>query len=194
MKIKRQNHGLSDTKFYFVWAAMKDRCLNQRCTAYKYYGARGITLSKKWLRITGFAEDMLFSYLEHIQKYGGKNTSLERIDVNGGYNKKNCKWATIDEQQRNKNSNVYLIVNGKKYIQADLAKLFNKTPAAFNFYIKKYGKEIFQKILEERLVTGWKYKHSFTKQWWKKRKRSLKGTFLPSTSNGSRRRKERKNL
>lgn len=45
---------------------------------------------------------MFESYEEHVGKYGEKNTTLERIDVDGDYEVGNVKWATMKEQSKNK--------------------------------------------------------------------------------------------
>src|SRR5512139_3737195 len=42
-------HGYSHAIEYAVWANMKDRCLNPNCPSFKNYGARGITVCKRWL-------------------------------------------------------------------------------------------------------------------------------------------------
>jgi hypothetical protein len=41
------------------------------------------------------------SYEKHVVKYGERNTSLDRIDVNGNYELQNIQWVTYKEQARN---------------------------------------------------------------------------------------------
>ena len=45
--------------------------------------------------------------------------TLERDDVNIGYNKNNCRWATTREQGRNKTNTVYIMLNGTKTLLMD---------------------------------------------------------------------------
>lgn len=73
---------------------------------FKNYGARGIRVCKRWLKFENFYEDM-----------GDPPTSkhsLDRIDNNKGYNKKNCRWATPREQCNNKRNNKFIEHNGRK--------------------------------------------------------------------------------
>ena len=49
---------------------------------------------------------MYESYLTHIQEFWKRQTTIDRIDVNGNYNKDNCRWATMKEQGRNKRNTV----------------------------------------------------------------------------------------
>lgn len=81
------------TSRYSSWANMIQRCSNTKIAAYAEYGGRGITVCEQWLAsYEKFAEDM-----------GDcpEGCSLDRIDVNGNYNKENCRWATDSEQAFN---------------------------------------------------------------------------------------------
>ncbi len=97
-------HRMTHTKEYNSWLAMKQRCLNKKNNDYKYYGVKGIKVCKRWLKFENFYKDM------------GKRpvgTSLDRINNNLGYYKKNCKWSTAKEQANNRTSNRLLTFNGK---------------------------------------------------------------------------------
>jgi len=90
-------HGDSYTIFYRRWITMRRRCREK-----KSYINKNIIVCKRWLRYENFKEDMYKSFLEHINKYDLKNTTLDRINNDGNYEKKNCRWATISEQNSNK--------------------------------------------------------------------------------------------
>lgn len=73
---------------------MKSRCLNPRNPDYPDYGGRGILPTDEWCQ----------SYLNFVRDMGERlpGMSLDRIDVNLGYFKENCRWTTASEQAFNK--------------------------------------------------------------------------------------------
>ena len=75
------------------WASMKKRCTMVGHVSYPSYGGRGITVCPRWDEFVNFLSDM-------GDRPAGK--TLDRIDVDGGYEPSNCRWATLSEQQKNK--------------------------------------------------------------------------------------------
>lgn len=113
-------HGLEGTRIYNIFHLMKSRCNNHNDKSYKHYGGRGIKCL--WKDFATFKKDMYASYLDHVEKYGEKDTSIDRIDVNGNYCKENCKWSTWNEQNSNTTRNHYVIFNGDRFTITNLAR------------------------------------------------------------------------
>lgn len=82
-----------NTKIYRIWANMITRCSNPKASNYKFYGGRGICVSEEWKIFNNFLADM-----------GDcpDGFTLDRIDVNGNYEKANCRWADWATQCANR--------------------------------------------------------------------------------------------
>lgn len=98
-------HGMYGTSTYNIWAAMLSRCNNPKQLEYHNYGGRGIKVCIEWEDFTNFLNDM-------GEKPEGM--SIDRIDVNKGYSKENCRWATNDTQQNNRRDCLYITYKGRK--------------------------------------------------------------------------------
>ena len=105
-------HGMGSTRTYYSWVDMKRRCLNTNHYQYAKYGARGITVCKRWLTFTKFLQDM------GVRPDG---TSLDRINGRKGYSKQNCRWATAREQIINRSLTRWITFRGKTMCLADWA-------------------------------------------------------------------------
>lgn len=99
-------HGMHKTRLNSIWNGMLDRCRRKNNSAYKHYGARGITVCKEWA--SGF-----INFYTWAMANGYKDDlSIERVDVNGNYDPSNCRWATKEEQALNKTTSHFITYNG----------------------------------------------------------------------------------
>lgn len=127
-----KKHGLSSSNLFFIWSAMKQRCLNPKDKNYKDYGGRGITVCSEWLNPENF-------YKWAIANAYKKGLSIDRIDVNGNYEPLNCRWATPKEQMRNTRKNHLITYKEQTKCLAEWAEIIN----------------IKSQILYKRLKRGW---------------------------------------
>lgn len=115
-----KKHGLSHKKNseYEIWKGMKARCYNTNHSGYNNYGGRGIEVCDRWRSsFENFISDM---GLKPSPKH-----SLDRYpDTNGNYCPENCRWATTEEQSRNKRNNKWYNMGDKRMIMEDWAKYF----------------------------------------------------------------------
>lgn len=108
-------HGCCGSRIYNIYAKMKRRCYVESEERYEDYGGRGIRVCSEWLGEQGF---------ENFHKWAMKNgytdnLTIDRIDVNGNYEPSNCRWATYEEQSKNKRNNIVVTWNGKTQVLKD---------------------------------------------------------------------------
>jgi hypothetical protein len=87
--------GARKTPGYKSWSHMRGRCRNPEHARYCDYGARGISVCERW--------DDFVNFLDDMGEQSGM--SLDRIDPDGNYEPKNCRWATSWQQFINRRFN-----------------------------------------------------------------------------------------
>ena len=87
-------HGGKGTRLYNIWKNARQRCRNPKATDFKIYGGRGIQFDPVW--------DDFAKFRTWATENGYKeDLTLDRIDPDGDYTPKNCRWATWEEQRHN---------------------------------------------------------------------------------------------
>jgi len=97
-RIRSTKHGHSPrhypSKTYAVWNTIIQRCANPNKKDFQYYGGRGIFVCERWR----------FSFPNFLQDMGEAppGLTIDRINNDHGYAPGNCRWATRNEQAKNK--------------------------------------------------------------------------------------------
>ena len=128
-----------DIPEYHVWLYMKGRCCNPNATMYQYYGGRGIKICKKWLN----------SFETFFQDMGPRPSpkhTLDRINVDGHYTPRNCKWSTRKEQARNRKTTRWVFWKGRQMSLAEACEIEDMPTG----------------VVQPRLAYGWPLKKALT--------------------------------
>jgi len=131
-KMSYNTHGMSKTPEHRAWRAMKNRCFNPNNKNYSDYGGRGIKVCDRWL-------NSFENFLADMKSRPTAKHSIDRIDNDGDYSPKNCKWSTKAEQDNNRRSNRLITIGCVTLTIAQWTKE------------KSYGKSVIWK----RLKLGW---------------------------------------
>lgn len=100
-------HGQSKSPYYTTWYNLNSRCYDQNSKNYKDYGGRGIYVCDEW-RTGQKDEKGLLNFIDWCKENPRpKNFSLDRIDNDGPYSPKNCRWANKSTQSQNQRNVKY---------------------------------------------------------------------------------------
>ena len=131
--------GRSKSATYASWLAMMHRCENPKRQFFYRYGGRGIGVCERWRKFENFYADM-----------GDRpsGTSLDRINNEGNYEPRNCRWATPTEQANNKSRSLRFCYNGIE----DNARGWSRRLGI------KYS------VLKDRIYRGWSFERAITQK------------------------------
>jgi predicted DNA-binding protein (UPF0251 family) len=95
---KATTHGLIKHPIYKVWADMKTRCYNPKHKHFHRYGGRGIKVCDDW-------ENDFKKFYDFCTQNGyKKGLEIDRINNDGNYEPKNCRFVTHIKNVRNRST------------------------------------------------------------------------------------------
>lgn len=137
---KISSHKCWNHKFFETWRGMIGRCYNEKHASYKNYGARGITVCEEWKH-----DPAAFCKWCDGQEPIIENYTLDRIDTEGNYFPKNCRFASKKQQVIGRRTTVWIEHNGEKL--------------CFKDFCKKYGLVRYV-LANSRVQNGWEPKRA----------------------------------
>jgi hypothetical protein len=110
-------------KVWFAWRNMVQRCHDPKSRRYADWGGRGIVVCDRW-------RASFEAFLADVGNPPSQAHTLDRRDNDRGYEPDNCRWATRQEQQRNRRGLTWLTVTGERVLATDLAERLGLTVQA----------------------------------------------------------------
>lgn len=118
---RRNNAGAKKNKQYKLWHSIKTRCYCETDIHFPDYGARGITIADEWK----YDFWSFYDYISKLPHFEEEGYSIDRINNDGNYEPGNVRWASCNEQARNRRSNTKITAFGKTQTCADWAEEYN---------------------------------------------------------------------
>ena len=106
------------------------RCRNPKDANYRNYGGRGIFVCREWWDYKAFRNDITRLIGPRLP-----GMTLDRIDVNKGYEPENVRWLTQKGQTRNTRRNHFVEFNGRKLCIKEWSEVLGIPVTALNYRI-----------------------------------------------------------
>jgi hypothetical protein len=119
------------TRLFNIWRGMLKRC-NPLCNQHgiRRYAARGITVCPEWQDFEPFR-------IWSVSNGYTDDLTIERIDNDAGYSPENCRWATFQDQCRNRRTTNWIEANGERKPLVAWLETTGVTRAAYHARIVK---------------------------------------------------------
>lgn len=132
-------------KLSAIFRGMLSRCYDKEDKAYRFYGAKGVTVCEEWINSPGKFESWALAngYLDGL--------TIDRIDESLGYSPNNCRWIDGETNTRFKSTTNYITatvtLSGKQW-----ASLIPDVGINYiNKLMRNKGEEETVRFIEEKL-------------------------------------------
>ena len=117
-KVEEFGGKFAHLRIHETWSGMKSRCMNPNDTRYSDYGGRGITVCDEW-------KNDFFAFYKWAMANGySDDLTIDRIDNEKGYSPDNCRWASAQDQARNRRSNINITIGNATKTLAEWCEIF----------------------------------------------------------------------
>ena len=124
-------HGQSRSVMYRIYRHMINRCYNPNVERFPHYGGKGIIVADIWIGEGGYER-----WRDYVGERPSPKHSIDRINVKGHYEPGNVRWATAQEQIRNRSCSLTCIVDGNVLPVFEAAKIVGMSYAALREKLK----------------------------------------------------------
>jgi hypothetical protein len=114
-------HGLTSSPEHRIWIDMRRRCHRPQRPDYHRYGGRGIVVCDRW------RNDFAAFYADMGPRPEGH--TLERKDNDGPYSPDNCKWVPRHEQDHNRRTSHFVVIDGVRMTSSAAAASAGLSPS-----------------------------------------------------------------
>lgn len=134
-------HTWKNKRLSGIFRAMKDRCYNSNCPAYRNYGKKGVVICDEWLHSSKNFEEwaMLNGYTDTL--------TIDRQDANKGYSPENCSWVSKSENSQRTSKTNFININGVIDSAGGWSRSIGRSENWFSVKKKKYGYDEALKML-----------------------------------------------
>lgn len=136
---------IASKRIYNIYNSILNKCYNKYNYSYRWYGNVGVSVCSEW-------KDDFSCFYEWCIKNGydisknRKEQTLDRINPYGNYCPENCRFITIQEQQKNKRNNIKIEYNGKIKNLREWCNILGKNYNTVYCRIFKQGKDFINAI------------------------------------------------
>lgn len=113
---------------------MIERCTKPTKDGFENYGGRGIRVCERW-------SSSFSNFIADMGDPPTKAHSIDRINNSGNYEPGNCRWASREDQGRNKRNNKKIEINGVSRCLAEWSEV---------------GK-VHEQTIRNRILRGWSW-------------------------------------
>jgi len=114
-----RKHGIWNHPLCAVYRSILHRCYNDKNSAFKYYGGRGIKVCDSW------RENIMNFYNWAVSSGWQAGLQVDRVDNDKDYCPENCRFVTPAENSRNKRNNRMILINGQTMCLKDWTTKLN---------------------------------------------------------------------
>lgn len=145
---KHITNGIKHNRLRCIFNDMVKRCYNEKGRQYDSYGGKGVKICDEWLNNPPSFEQWSIS-----NGYSDQLT-IDRIDCNGNYCPENCRWVTLEDNVRYKQTTILIDVDGEIKTGREWSKHLGIGENTINKYRRTYGYDNTVEFIRRALKYG----------------------------------------